>query len=424
MPLSLPCSPEDQLLLLLVQRRRSAHDEVRIQALLEKPLDWSALLHQADAHWVTPLLAPQLQRLSYSGIPPAVVAEFQQRVRLNRIRNMLLVQEFRRVLRRLITAGIPVIPLKGVALADALYSDYTLRVCTDLDLLIPQTQVLHAVRCLEAAGYQVAEPWEQWTASLINIEIALKRWDTSKRYDVDLHWGLMGGDPRNADAVQALWAAARPTTVLGVEAWAMCPEWELLSLVLHAARHQWQGLKWLVDLQAICWTWELDWKRVWAIAQRWEWEEILRLAIGVCQTLWDLPPLPGAPDVSCPAWLPRFPAPPHHRRWPKLRTGFLLFPRWGLRLGYVLRLISMPTPNDYAWLPLPVRLFPLYILLRPLRFMLMVGKQSLTIVVRRLSSSRTRQGFHEMDPPLDGSALRSHNGEEVIPTIAPEERVP
>src|SRR5262249_54441259 len=151
----------------------------------------------------------------------------------------------------------------------------TLRECTDLDLLVPRAQVPSTVRVLEANGYRAWGPWERWTTSLINIEMSLMRPASGQPYAVDLHWALIGGDPRHYGAMEELWAAIRPTRVLGVEAWAMSPEWELLFLALHAARSQWQGVKWLVDIQEICWTWAIDWQMVWAIAQRWGWEKIM-----------------------------------------------------------------------------------------------------------------------------------------------------
>jgi len=70
------------------------------------------------------------------------------------------------------------------------------------------------------------------------MEIELIPRGAGLRYVIDLHWGLLGGDPRSYGATEELWAAARPSTVLGVEAWAMSPEWALLFLVLHAARSQ------------------------------------------------------------------------------------------------------------------------------------------------------------------------------------------
>jgi hypothetical protein len=375
---------EDELLLLLVQRQRFPYNIARLHALLSEALDWPALLQQAQLHWVMPLLAVQLQRLGYAGVPPAVVAQLQKYARVNGMRNLLLARELRSALQRLMAAGVPVVPFKGIALADALYGDCTLRECTDLDLLVPQAQVSDVVRLLQADGYQAEGAWEQWTASLMNSELSLSRPAARLQYAIDLHWGFMGGDPRHHRAMEALWATTRPTMVLGVEAWAMSPEWELLALMLHAARSQWQGLKWLVDIQEICWTWAIDWQMVRAIAHQWGWGAILDLTVETCQSLWELPLSPNTRSVPCPSWLRQFPAPPLQRQWARLRLWCLLLPRWSQRIGYVLRLIGMPTANDYRWLPLPTALFPLYAFLRPLRWLVMSGRWCLRIARQRL----------------------------------------
>jgi hypothetical protein len=332
---------------------------------------------------VRPLLADQLQRLGYPGVPPVVIAEIKKYMRSHCMRNLLLARELRHVLRELMTAGIPVIPLKGLALAEALYGDSTLRECADLDLLVPRAQVPDAVRLLETAGYRTEAPWEQWIAAPLHFEIELARPAAGLPYAVDLHWGLLGGDPRYYSAVEECWAAARCATVLGVDAWAMSPEWELLFLALHAARSKWHGLKWLVDIQEICWTWALDWQMVWVIAQRWGWGKILQLTIGACQPLWELPPLPNVHSVSLPSWLPQFPAPPRHSSWLVLRVGCLYFPLWHRRIGYVLRFIGTPTLREHRLLPLPAALFPFYYLLRPLRLAIkLIGRWYLRLAVQ------------------------------------------
>jgi hypothetical protein len=370
------------LLLLLVHGRHSPDRDARILGLLGASLDWTALLRHAHVHGVMPLVAHHLQRLGSPEVPPAVAAEFQRLAFLHCGRNLLLARELRQVLQHLMTAGVPVIPLKGIALASALYGPYMLRVSGDIDILVRRAQVQQAVGVLEANGYRAEGPWQRWVAAPYHIEIPLIP-PAGRRYPLDLHWGLIGGDPRNYGAAEDLWAAARPTTVLGVEAWAMSPEWELLFLALHAARDQWQGLKWLVDIQEICWTWALDWQSVWAIAHKRGWGEILRLTIGACQSLWELPPAHGAGRVPWPSWLPQFPAPPLERRWAKLRVMHLLFPQWSLRIRYVLRLIGTSSPNDYRWLPLPAGLTPLYFFLRPLRWVVMGAKRCFRTALQR-----------------------------------------
>jgi hypothetical protein len=127
MPPSLQYSPEDELLLLLVHGRHSPDREARLRVLLGASPDWTSLLHQACVHGVVPLVAHHLQQLGSPEVPPAVTAEFQRLAFLYYGRNLLLAREVGQVLRQLMTAGIPVIPLKGVALAHALYGNSTLR---------------------------------------------------------------------------------------------------------------------------------------------------------------------------------------------------------------------------------------------------------------------------------------------------------
>jgi putative nucleotidyltransferase-like protein len=374
---------EDELLLLLVHGRESPAPGSRLAALLGASPDWAAFLRQADLHGVVPLVAHHLQRLGSPDVPRPVRDELQRRALLYGRHSLLLVAQLRQVLGHLAAAGIPVIPLKGVALSSALYRRPTLRVSTDIDVLVPRERVPHAVEVLEGHGYKAEGPWRRWAASAYHVELPLLPRSPRRRYPLDLHWGLGAGDPRDTLAAEECWATARTVTVAGVEARAMSPEWELLFLALHAARSQWQGLKWLVDIQEICWTWRLDWDGVRVIARRWGWERVLALTLEACRCLWGLPPPNAVESVPWPRWLPRFPDPPRESRWASLRVTCLLLPRWRQRAGHALRLIGTSSPNDYRWLPLPAALFPLYVFLRPVRWAAMGGKWCLRTVLPR-----------------------------------------
>jgi hypothetical protein len=383
MPSASKYSTEDELLLRLVHDRHLTDRDDRLRELLDASPDWTALLRQADVHGVVPLVAHHLHRLDVPGVPTAVTAEFRRRALTYCGRNLLLARELRQVLQHLMAAGIPVIPLKGIALASALYGHYMLRVSGDIDLFVRRAEVEHAVSVLEARGYRAEGPWQRWLAAPYHVEIPLVPRAEGRWYALDLHWGLLGGDRWLQAAAEECWSAARPATVAGADAWAMSREWELVFLTLHAARNQWQGLKWLVDIQQICWSWTLDWPEVRAIARRWGWEEVLKLTIEACQHLWELPPSHGLDSIPWPAWLPRFPDPPRQRRWSSIRVMFLLLPRWGLRVRYVLRRIVTSGPYDYRWLPLPSRLSSLYILLRPLRWVIMGGRWFVRAALQR-----------------------------------------
>jgi len=330
-----------------------------------------ALLRQAEVHGVLPLVAHHLEQLGDLHLPQDVAALFQRQASLHAGRSLLLARELRDVLEQLMAAGIPVIPLKGVALAHALYGRCTLRVSGDIDILVRRAQVPDAVSVLEAKGYRAEGPWRRWSRAAYHIEIPLLPRGAGRRWALDLHWGLVGGEPRYRRAAEECWEAARIASVVGVEAWAMSPEWELLFLALHAARSQWQGLKWLVDIQQICWTWRLDWQIVWAMAHRWGWGEILQLTLEACRRLWELPPTGGPGSIAWPSWIPRYPDPPRQTRWSGFRVMCRLLPGWRQRIAYALRLVGTPSPSDYRWFPLPAFLSPLYLFLRPFRWAVM-----------------------------------------------------
>lgn len=56
-----------------------------------------------------------------------------------------------------------------------------------------------------------------------------------------------------------------------------------------------------------------------------------------------------------------------------LGLALRLLDRPGDRLRYCLRVATTPNPNDFEFLPLPPRLFPLYRLIHPLRLLLSRG---------------------------------------------------
>src|SRR5439155_10711561 len=136
--------PEDQLCLLLFRGELSPDAERQALELLASPLGWQRLLERARTHEVLPLLYRNLQALGFAGVPEPVRAELADAYGNNAIRNVLLAKELARVLSLLGEAGVPVMPVKGTALAESLYGDPALRVCADIDILVPPRYFIEA----------------------------------------------------------------------------------------------------------------------------------------------------------------------------------------------------------------------------------------------------------------------------------------
>ena len=383
-------APEDELLLLLV--RGQCPPEIQEQAcgLLGQELSWSHILRQARTHEVFPLLYRNLQTLDFLGVPNVVRAELETACRMTALGNALLVRELQQVLRLLGEAGVPVMPLKGVALADSLYDDITLRVCGDSDILVPHAMVPQAFHLLLGRGY-TAEFTEQFFADLLlssTIEYTLAREGRGFCYLLDLHWGMLWGPRWDGGAAEDLWAEARPHGCFGVPAYTLSPEWEFLFLATHATRHRWQGLKWLVDIHEVCCQRQIDWENVQEKTERLGWEEVVRLTLSICHTLFDTPLPAQFPLRELPPWLQLFPNDPSLRSWQHALLPLYLLKRPSDRIRYALGDLLVPTLAERQCLHLPFPLLPFYYPLRPLRLGYKWGWRLVLAGLQRLGLAR------------------------------------
>src|SRR5438309_5482727 len=144
---------EDRFCLLLSRGQLTSDERARAREFLSGTVEWSLLLDRAYAHQVYPLVYRNLRQLEFSAVPHEVQTELKGTYLANALRNQLFSDELACLLRQLSDAGIPAIPLKGVALAEPLYGDTAARVCSDLDLLVRPAQLHRAIAVILGAGY-------------------------------------------------------------------------------------------------------------------------------------------------------------------------------------------------------------------------------------------------------------------------------
>lgn len=235
-----------------------------------RPPSWPRLLELARWHRLLPLLADEvLTGRAATPAPPAAEAELRSALRDSTARNLRLAMERGRIAAVLAQAGIPVMALKGTALAEAVYPQPGLRPMVDLDLLVPERSIRAAHRLVEqelgfaVMGVRLGRDDDQRLAEsqhhfpLISADGAVM---------VELHHRLL--DDRPAYEVEGQWARAVPADgPPGLLRQA--PE----DLFLHVAAHFTfdrihrgeSALGQLADVVRIAGRWTLDWD---AVAQR------------------------------------------------------------------------------------------------------------------------------------------------------------
>jgi hypothetical protein len=176
----------------------------------------------------------------------------------------LLAPELARLLAVLDEAGIPAIPLKGVALAEALYGDPGLRVFSDIDILVPAKNFADAFRLFRSSGYrpEIMQPALLRVVARYGKDCEFFPDDAKRMYAVELHCGLVWGGSLERLLLEEVWSEAERRKVCGVPAFALSADWELLYLGIHAARHGNTALKWLVDLDRLCSRGTIDWPTI------------------------------------------------------------------------------------------------------------------------------------------------------------------
>ena len=267
---------------------------------------------------------------------------------------------FSRELGRLLEAfereGVPVIPLKGPALAETVYAHPALRPCTDLDLLIKRESLRQVDDLLRRLGYRRLADAHSFRFDLAYDRATL--YEGTAGVHVDLHWGLLS-DPRyswNEREGLTVWDRAVPIRVAGQDALGLCPEDLLLYLAVHlAVHHGLAGLLWYWDLALVLdrWGGQIDWEALVTRASRWRVRSALYWALSELETLFgaSAPAAamarlePRGPRAAAMGWLLRHRAPQQRHALEHL-IALLLVDR-GRDLLPTLRHALLPPP---AWL--------------------------------------------------------------------------
>lgn len=225
-----------------------AGQSIDLSAATEMELD--ALLAQAQREGVLALLGQRVAQIS--GVPPEFLHALGTSERALAASSMLLQAECRRVLAAL-PPEMPVLVLKGSALAYWLYPQPFLRECSDIDLLLPtRANAEHAAESLGALGYAMHHQPDDLAHELL----CRRALGNGMEVDLDVHWRLANA-PVFADlfSFDELQTASIDLPKLGPNVRGLGPVHAFVHACLHRAINVYTGigdrLKWLYDLHLL-----------------------------------------------------------------------------------------------------------------------------------------------------------------------------
>jgi hypothetical protein len=368
-------SPEWNLILAASSADLRESDLTLIQPLLEKPLDWDAVLRLADQHGAASLLYQNLARLR-NGVPSTALNSLRQEYELNIHRSLFLARELFRILDCLDTLGIAVISYKGLVMSEAYYGDMAMRRSGDMDLFVRKRDVARIKNAVRDLGYtpRVLIPQDA-EADYIASGYECTFDSPAGKNLLELQWALQPRFYAVDFDMDGLFERAVNVTVAGRPVKTPSPEDLLLVLSVHAAKHVWGRLIWLCDIAQIVKRQNLNWDWIQSQARAIGVERILHITLLLTNRfLATAIPAPTESAVAADRAALAFVEPIatsvvagviyEEEKVSYFRLMMRLRERSSDRLRFLTRLTFTPGPGEWEAVRLPKLLFPFYRVVR------------------------------------------------------------
>ena len=224
----------DELLLKCSRAKieNSARNQIE-NLLVDNRLDWSEVLKKAKEQWIAPSLYYNFQQWRLAKLmPPKIEQDFKKIYLTNAARNATIFYHLSRLLKHFQENHIPVVVLKGAALAAAAYPLPSLRIMGDVDLLFKKADVALVDSSLLDLGYipQAQDKWQEEKIHHIYLS-------PNNLFGLEVHWALSSPNiPAIIDVIK-MWQRAGPLQVEDAEALTLSPEDLIQHLCIHALPH-------------------------------------------------------------------------------------------------------------------------------------------------------------------------------------------
>ncbi len=332
----------------------------------------------------------QLKATCAEAVPKDILNRLQDRFRQTNKRNLLLASELRRILKLFEAEGIPVMPFKGPVLAVAVYGNLALRQFDDLDMLIRRQDALRAKDLLISQRYRPQYKLNHaQEASYMQTECEFSFLHENGIFQVEIHWDFL---PRYFSIqfdTEGIWERVERAALGGLEVPTLAPEDLLLFLCVHGSKHYWERLSWICDVAELIRAHpDLRWEAVMEQARISGGERMLLVGLSLANDLlgtmlpaYVLGRMQADSVVKSLSVRVRGRLQRDIQREPNTWERKLLFTNIRIfhlrvrerpldRIRYFFRMALTPTVQETIAFPLPLPrfLYPLYYLLRPVRF--------------------------------------------------------
>jgi len=208
-----------------------------IEHLLSMTLDWNYIYNIATMHGIENLLYHNILLCKNNDLVPAnIIEKFKKCYMINAYKNMILLNEYYKIVNHFHAQKIKIIPLKGIGLLRSIYQDnIALRSLNDIDILIIKNDFTKAREKMMDMSYQVMPAvffmrgkhfHEVFHKKANNLHIA-----------VEIHWDLTVQDCKYEININDFWDRAEKVNANGLS-YSLSLEDSILADSFHVLRDQ------------------------------------------------------------------------------------------------------------------------------------------------------------------------------------------
>jgi Uncharacterised nucleotidyltransferase len=273
---------------------------------LEDPEAWPLVVNLAVEHRVAPLLWEAMSASRDGSIPRDVLEALEAQAVRSAATRLLCENALADVLRASRARDVELLVLKGPTVAYTAYPRPELRIYHDLDVLCRVEDYPTLRRALLSEGYTDAGTLDARGSQAVLADKPSPSeshsvrafYDRSGEVKIEVHFDLLqlGLFDRHQEDI---WREARTLKTAELEMRVLSPEHQFLHLAVHAHRHCYSRLSWLIELDVLLRRQRsgIDWERTANVARDEGVGAILRHAMATAHFMLGTP-VPALPPLS------------------------------------------------------------------------------------------------------------------------------
>jgi len=238
-------SKEERLLLCCARKEIDKDSLLYIKKILASGVNWSNVLKTGGRQGILSFLYLHLKDEDGIQIPSWVrerLNDFYYRIVY---RNMRIYALLKLILHKFHETGIPVVILKGVALADKVYGNIGLRPMYDIDLLVKKQdldRVNNIISGLQCSPDLRSEEGKSYHNRYLNQDNTI---------GIEVHWDIENTANPFTLNIDEFWERTETEEIQGTQVLVFSPEDLILYLCLHTAYHH-KFSQYLITLKQLC----------------------------------------------------------------------------------------------------------------------------------------------------------------------------